>query len=513
MPRVLLPWSFAMLFLLAACGSTDGNTWLIRTNTEEISVSEVGTAWINLDNETRMRFMSGDNPVGDFITALGRKTMVTMEIDNSEYLYSPVIQTMRKSWAMNSAFLAYSDSLSAVARRNITEEDLSNYAELLGSTVWYTSSIGSQRGPDRLPDLPWDVAFAFNSMAAGSTVEIEGVLYTLDSIITAPREMIDETIANTDQFRAFAINSLTESRVDRSLETLKQEALETFVIDSAAVFTYCTLRDSLDNSSEVASWSGGSISAEDLDGIIAFLSLGQSESSQSPVWVSHNLRNHARLLYIAHKYAEEFPDEYSVIEDNSKSFAMDQASDLLFDTRVSDTIVISDSMVSEAYNSLDSVPVLPESRTFESVMVPGAVLDDAMPLMNSDAELMQLGYTGYTEFLSDGSEFLSRPVFLSELPREMDLVLFLLENSDNSWQRPVEVSENSFVFYRLVETIPSHPASLKQLEPSLRRNLHIHLEEQKTVEWMCELEDTYNLQINSDILNDLPSDPSLWSEL
>ena len=95
----------------------------------------------------------------------------------------------------------------------------------------------------------------------------------------------------------------------------------------------------------------------------------------------------------------------------------------------------------------------------------------------------------------------------------MDLVLFLLDDNNNQWQRPVEVHEGSFVFYRLVQVIPPHQAQFEYLESSIRQNLLMHLEEQRTMEWMRELEASYSFQINSDILADLPADPSAWSEL
>jgi len=510
MYRFLFPLISSMLLVISGCGSPDGSTWLIRTSAGDISVNEVGTIWNELDDETRIRFLSTNNPVGDFITALGRKTMVTMELDNDTYLHSSVIQTMKNSWTASKAFIAYKDTLSAIQGSRISETDFSNYASLLGSIVWYTSSIYGSKGPVRLPDLPWSLAFAFDSLPAGSPVEVDGVYYTLDSITTASPELVAATLADTSQFRSFARNSLLESRVNRNLEAIKLIVLETLIIDSTAVFTYCTARDSLMDSTELASWSGGSITACDFDGIAAFLALSRSNSSNSPVWVFHNLANQARLLYIARIYADEYPDEYSVITQEAQAFAVDQASELLFRNNVTETVFVTDSMVMAEYCRMESIPMMPESRVFESVAVPA---DSAHDLITSNADLLQTGFTGYPEFLSDTSEFVSRPVFRSELPEEMGEVLFLLDDDSNQWQRSFEVQEGTFVFYRLVQVIPPHEAQFEYLESSIRDNLVVHLEEQRTMEWMRELESSYKFQINSDILADLPADPSRWSEL
>ncbi len=503
----------ALVLILTGCGSPDGSTWLIKTSSDVISVAEVGAIWNELDQDTKIRFLSANNPVGDFITALGRKTMITTEMDNDSCLYSPMIQDMKECWIINSAFIACIDTLSASTRRNLTEPDLSNYRKLLGSVVWYSSETSGSKGPERLPDLPWALAFAFDSMATGTSVEIEGITYTLDSTVTSPREMIDETIADSARFNDFARTSLVESRVNRYLLSLKTEVLDTFTADTATVSAYCSQRESLDNSAELASWRYGSINAGEFDGIAAFVSLGQPGNEHSLEWVLHSLRNQARLTYIADLYAAEFPEEFSSFEAGAEAFAVDQASELLFKTNVTDVVQITDSMVYEAYIQMDSIPLLPETRVFESVMVPGNIVDDAIVLLDNDNALLELGYTGYTKFLRSGNEFLSRAVYPSELPYEMDLTLFLLEEGDTQWQKPVETEECLFVFYRLVEIIPPHAASFEQMEASIARNLQIHLEEQRTMEWMCELEAKHQFQVNHGILSDLPADPANWSEL
>ncbi len=502
-----------LLILFTGCSTPEGNTWLIRTNTDEISIVEAGIVWDGLDHEARTVFLSGSNPVGDFITTLGRKSMVAAEINTASYLHSSLIQNMKICWIINSAVIAYTDSLSENLRNDISEEDISNYGDLLGSIVWYSSSISGQHGPERLPDLPWNIAFAFDSMSSGSTVEIEGVFYTLDSITTSPQEMIEETLADTDRFTTFARSSLVESRLQRNLLSLKYQVLETLSIDSASVISYCTQRELTEDAAILATWEGGSISAVDFDGIAVFLSLGRPGIEVSVPWVLHNLANQARLTNIADLYATEYPDDYGRITQGGNNFAFDSASELLYSTNVTNMTEMSDSLVMAAYERMSSIPEMPQSRVFESVVVPAGILDDALELLENDGDLLSFGYPGYPEFLSSGHEFLSRPVYLSELPSPLDVSLFLLEEEETEWQRPVEVQEDLFLFYRLVEIIPSCPASFEQLEQSIRTNLRIHHEEQRTMEWMCELEASYQLQINNDILGKLPLDPSAWSEL
>jgi len=67
--------------------------------------------------------------------------------------------------------------------------------------------------------------------------------------------------------------------------------------------------------------------------------------------------------------------------------------------------------------------------------------------------------------------------------------------------------------YRLHSIIAPHQAEFEDLKEALRASITAHLEEQDTMEWLRTLEESYELEINSDILEDLPADPSMWSDL
>ena len=502
-----------LLLILTGCGSPDGNSWLISTSADTLTVAEIGTIWDELDESAKQPFLSKDNPIGEFLLAVGRKTIITEEISNDRYLYSPIIEDMRECWLSSSAFIAYKDTVSASTRSALTELDLSNYSDLLGSIVWYSSEEGGSMGPERLPDLPWELAFVFDTISVGSSAEFNEILYTLDSIVTSDQELIDATLVDIEQFNTFARTSLTESRTLRHLSTLKGELLETFTFDSTAVAAYCNNRDAMVGTEVLASWENGSITVDKFDAITAFLALGNHGNPSSLLWVIHNLRNQARLIYIADIYAAQYPQEYEDMMEGADDFALDQASEILFRENVTDLIVITDDLLRESFENMDSLPIVPESRVFQSVMIPGVLLEEAITLLEDGDALLEFGYPGYTAYLQPGNEFLSRPVFPTELPHGMDMLLFLLEENDTSWQRPVEIDEDLFVVYRLIEIIPPHTVSFEQLESSIRRNLTMHLEEQRTMEWLCELEASHQYRINSEILGKLPVDPSAWSEL
>lgn len=510
-----------LMLILCSCGAPDGSVWLIKTSCSEITVAAAGEIWDELDQNERASYLAEDSPVGCFVSALGRETMILHEINNERYLQSPIIENMKKCWVRSASAKAYNDSLSVSIRAEVTAADLSNYRELLGAIVWYSSTAEAPAGPVRLPDLPWAVAFAFDTMTTGSSVEIEGVTYTLDSCLTSSEKFTDELHLDVNIVNTFALSSLTRSRVNRNLQYLKAEAMGAFSFDSVSVSAYCTQRDSLEDNTELALWNNGAISAEEFDGIAAFVALGQPSGATSAHWVCLNLRKQAGLIIVEEIFSRLNPHDYASIQQAAAEFATDQACEQLFRDNVTNFVEITDSMVIEAYSRMDSIPLVPETRTFISFLASSTVCEEVLAStsvsMSNGDSLFLSDYSGsgsgYSEFLLPGNDFLSRPVTGSELPAEISDVLFDLSEAETRWHGPFEIDENLFIIYRLDRVFPAHPIPFEKLKESIRHRLLIHNEEQRTMEWICELETACNLQINHEILGDIPPDPSQWSDL
>lgn len=511
--RFVLPFVLFLALISSGCGSPGGETWLIRTNQEELSVIDAGNAWLDLDHQGRMGFLEAANPVGEFISALGRKLIIVKEVSCEDYLYSPEILIMQETWQRSASYQAYVSLLTENARSTISSQDLENYRLLIGSVVWYTDESGNSRGPVRLPDLPWEIAFALDTLSPGETVSIESGAFTLDSVNTSPDSMIAVTLADTASVNGFARSSLAESRVSIHLDSITNAISTSLVLDSAAIDQYCLAREELPNSTVLASWRNGELTALDMDGIIAFTAIGLPVATDSPTWVIYTLKNQIRLLETESVFRETYPEAFAELVVQSEEFALEKASDALFFQKVSSQVEITDQMILEAYNNLDSIPVIPETRTFESLLIPSGIVDENLAAIEQGADPFQLGFPGYPEFLAEGSEFISRPVAPGELPSAMATILFLLREDETAWQRPLEIEPGLYVVFRLHSVVPPHAASMTQLEPSIRMNLSNHMVEQMTMEWLIELEQAHNLEINSEIISDLPPDPANWVDL
>lgn len=502
-----------ILLGVIGCGGPKGSTWLIRTANGEVTVSQAGDAWNGLNPDAMRGFMSGNNPVGGFVSTLGHKLLIISEISNDEYLYSNKVQAVRECWLRNTAYLACTDSLESEIRASVTDEDILFFKQLIGTIVWYTSPDGVRRGPERLPDLEWELAFAFDTMSPGRSVSLAGEVFVLDSAVTSPDSMIQITLADTARVNAFALASLTEKRLSAKLDSIGTAVLGTLELDSALVNTYCSARNTLEDETVLAFWEEGVLTASDMDGIVALTSMGQPVAPESSLWVYHNLKNHAKLTAVCSMFSEIHPEAFSAITEQSNDFAKGYAGDLLFSEAVLSAVELTDEMIMEAYESLDSIPTVPEMRIFESVMLSAEDIDSAFSAACEGANPEDFEYPGYTRFLTPGSEHLSRPVTASELPGNMGTILFMTEEGNTDWQRPIEVQEGLFVMFRLDSIIMPRPAAFQEMEAVLRANLSARISEQITMEWLRSLEEAHELEINSGILKDLPADPSLWSNL
>lgn len=499
--------------LIAGCGSPMNDTWLIRTERQTITVVRAGEEWDDLDPRTRDKFVSEDNCIGNFITLLSRKSVIIDEISNDHYLYSPQIQTLKKIWLINTSFSEYYNLMYSQYINSLTDAEIDGFVRLLFRRLWYTGPDGMRTGPVEFKDINWDTAFAFDTLTTGESVEIQGELYTLDSVAEASDSLMHAACADSEQLFNYARNALAAGRTEEHIRSVCSGMYSSFVCDSSLVRMYLSTRDDVENSTILAEWDSGQFTAADLDAMFSGGFIFRPGSSCTTEQVIAALRNQGKMAAVESFFALNLPDLHERIADEAESFALERAGDLLFADQVSSMIVITDEMIIEAYEAMDSIPVIPETRTFLSVVFPREALDDMLQLTADGSDPMETGYTGYAPFTTSDTGFVSRPVLPSDLPPNLRTVLFSLPEDNTDWQRPVEISDGSFVMIRLNSVIPPHNADISMMENTIRANLQAHLEEQRTMEWLCELEQKHSLEINSDILNELPTDPDLWSEL
>lgn len=91
-----LPVALLALALLPPSGCrrpASGNDWLFRIDGETVTVAEAGAYWDSLPPLIRTAFLSGDNPLGDFVLAYSRKTMVDHELERLGILSDTLMES------------------------------------------------------------------------------------------------------------------------------------------------------------------------------------------------------------------------------------------------------------------------------------------------------------------------------------------------------------------------------------------------------------------------------------
>ena len=214
---------FILVSFLACSKSPNGNSWIIKTSSQCITVSELGAEWNDLDSASVAGFLEDGNPVGDFISLYSRKVLVVEEISNSDYLFSTGIQSFRDSYIRNSSYAAFCDSVHNEFLSCVTEEDITVFSGFFGKTVWYSESTGTEREPVELQYLFWDLALAFDTMSAGESVEINGLFYTLDSVTTVSDSLIAVSFHDPQFRRSYSISHIAQQRLSNEVMRICKE--------------------------------------------------------------------------------------------------------------------------------------------------------------------------------------------------------------------------------------------------------------------------------------------------
>jgi len=136
-----------------------------------------------------------------------------------------------------------------------------------------------------------------------------------------------------------------------------------------------------------------------------------------------------------------------------------------------------------------------------------------------------LSTDGLNEFVSSLDDYsrlsarqldptITHPPMISEVPGGSGEQLFLISPDDSSWVEPLIIDESTgYLLCQLVDIIQPRPAVVEDIRYDMERAARSRLEEEATLLWMQQLEETYGLDINEEALDRLPADPGLWSAL
>lgn len=511
-----------LVLVLTACGGPKGADWLFRTTTDTMTVNKAGELWSGLEPGERAVFTGEAEPAHEFLLAIARRSMLDSEIAESGLLFSPRVLRFEIAWQRSTSFIALADSLPARIVRGYDESDIAFFREHMGKTVWFTDmSSGVQNGPHHLPELPRELTTALSNAAVGESVTAGGVVFRLDSLEGTDSTLLADALADTANIRRLALSRLSSAEAQRAISQAEQQALSTTTIDSSLVLTFAAVAGDIESGAfdpdqVVLDCPLLNLTAHDLFWEISFTSRSTPVSPGSSTWLLNYLRNLVRLSAGAALFREEWPDETEGIVTASREFGRQTALEALYDERVRSRVTVTDSMMEAEFQGLAEPLLYPEQRVLEMGSVSAEKLPDLrQALQNEDHRTVRNLLEPYSTWPGfDTGSLLSIPVTATKVPEAMGGIVFSADPADSvTWYGPMETSHGSMMVYRTAQTLPRRPATFEEAREWLEMTVRSRLEEARTLEWMGELKADNRLELNEELLPELPADPALWTEL
>jgi len=501
-----------------------GDEWLFILNGDTMTVAGAAAAWSGLDPSERGQYLSLDDPVGAFVTALARNRMVLLETARLGYSDAPGTLAFRDAWMRRDAQMWMQDSL---ARRNdslLAQDDIDYFLARFGKLVWITVAPGLPGevvdGPVHLPELPREIACHLDSMEAGQVLAGPGgTVFKLDSVFVPDPEMLASALSDTAAAVEYARTRMITVRTARTISAIADSLLSGsgggLAIRTPAVERFVAMLqgrgeylpgDTLLESGE------GSITALQMRSEMLTYGSGMSVLAPDAHWVEQTARSMsvegAMLDYLSARHARA----YDLARLDAGRRAAEYAADLLYDDSVRSGVSVGEETIAMDYMAIAERPAVPETRSLRVALVPPSLLRECKTALLSgtfDSMADTLGF--WPEWSEDDPPArTTRPLRREELPAGADSVFGLAPSDTLSWVGPFELFDGTSVLYRLVRVFPTHEASLDEMRSGLIQAAQEREEEARAVDWMQAMERRYGLAMNREALAGLPSDPGEW---
>lgn len=522
--KLFLHALLAMLITIGCRKTASGDDWLFRLDGVTVTVSDAGAYWDSLSPAVQAGFISGSNPLGDFILAYSRKVLVERELDRLGITGNPRIGYRVDAWTRLHAFRSAENSLRLLAESSLTASDDAYYLDNLGKTVWYTihdaGSTPEHRGPSVLSEMDPSLGLVIADLAQGeSAVLDDGATVTLDSLLETEPGLVSAMISDSSNTLRYGRDRMADQRAIAAAGRIRDDYFATvdvdFRTDALAVFAGNVSEGRDPSSSDTLLVAGTEVwTAERMVEEIRF------ETESRPVMPSDTtwLASFVEVILYRESLAREMeridPAATDSIIRSAGSYRMRLAADTLYRMFVIDSIQITDAMMDSAYAA--APPVIPEMRTFSCISLhDSSEVETFRDLLDRGrTTAIESGFDGIP-FLagSSGDSHLTRALFIGEVPAGLGDALFATSDT-STWfgPEPYPMLE-IWVAFRLDSVIPSRPATLEEAADDLRSDITAAREQVRFEEWMRGLEQTYGLEIDEEVIILLPPDPSDWSEL
>lgn len=511
-------------FALSSCGNkSQVNPWLIIVAGDTLTSEDLGMEWRLLSNTGRSRFLSDDNPVGNYLVAVSRREILKRELESLGYFDTEKITVEGTLWRRIEGAIACREFLNSKALANVTEEDLANYRYFVGTSVWYTINPNQQdvvsEGPEHLAEISFELAFCLDSLELDEIGESAGgVTVRLDSVVKTAPALIADALADSVTFNETATSRIALGRVRRQYIEWQENMYDDYniEIDSSAVLDlaeyYANLID-IDINTIVIESDFGVWTVADMQYEIEFTETRMPTQPSTPTWLYFLIDNVLLHQILNNVLAEEAPHIVDSLGAESESWILEIAADELVGKVMEERVHITETDIEYEYTNMAEPIMIEEKRILEIALLPFDRQDEyEEATLESRGEIIA-ELPGYTYLLADSSgSRITTPLRMSDVPGGYGQSVFDIVPADTSkWIGPFPLSETrGSALFRLVEVIPERVATFEECYSTLEGRATNRIQETVLMEWLHELEEKHNLQINEEALSDLPSDPALW---
>lgn len=506
-----------VILVLPGCKTpAENNSWLIIIGNDSIRTGELLEAWSELDTMQRDFYLSAEKPSQIFAESYLRKQILLNELDELGYLNEPSTIAFSEAWLRLENAILISRLVQDEIKTSITADDLDRYHSILPAKVWFTAEPGSSSeilyDSIDMRTLPLELYEHLTSLAPGdSGMDMSGTIVRLDSIspfnpspwTAANADSVDRWNISLERARLFMINALQTANREYSVSvdsaSLKMFALQLLDDNQEVFIVYSGFRN----------WNASEMQYE-----LDFLYTRMPVQNNSFEWLNTFIETmilHSSLL----EYAEVFyPEKLDSLQTEKENYFYDLALDHMYKDLISDQIIIESADIEEQYALLEEPFMFEERRVLETAILPANRMSDFEQLTADDAATDMILQLPPLERLSDNAltPGISRPLRLVEVPAELGSNVFQLLPSDTIiWNGPYPIDEaDGFIFFRLVEVIPTRMAEMDEITYDLTAMARRRLEHHATEDWILELGEKYGAVVNEEALEQLPADPGQW---
>lgn len=515
----------AFVLLCSCCGSSPGgDDWLITLGDDTITVKDAGVVWDGLEDPERQQFLRSEDPAASFVVSLAHLELVIREIERLGYLDRPEATLPARAWVRRALYETAVDSARSMVERQVSREDIQFFRSLMGRTVWYTlwpDGTGAEHGgPVHLPELPEDVALCLDTLRPGQSAVCGDATIRLDSVYATDPDLVAQTLRDTSRVESLARNRLSEVRYSMLRDSLLESSLGSARIDTSALEAMASSVDAghfrpdtgaVVISGPVESWTERKLLVE-----VYFVSESRPVDPSNTTWLLFLTKNLLLQNAFVSWLKGRTPGIPAAVIAAGESQRFNRALDLIYSEMVAESVRVSPRELEECYASLSEPVMMPERRRLELVVFPeqelSAFREVTVDSESSPADVFD-PYPWYRDTTRAGC--FTVPLERSQLPSTFADSAFSVAPGDTTqWRGPFVVPRLELMAaFRLCSVIPPREATLEEATDILSSLIRTEKVQNRLGQWMSRLENSYGLSVNDAILDRLPPDPALWSEL